>query len=65
MKALLKMGEEKKLLKGVYMDKELNTLTRLELKLQLVSHDYVLKTNKLVGVTEVVISLENLTTLTT
>ena len=46
MKVLLKTGEEKKLSKGVYMDKELNALTGLGMKSQLVHRDYTFKKNK-------------------
>ena len=60
MKILLKTGEEMELTKGVYMDKELNTMIGLELKLQMDSLDYVLKENKLENVTKMVISLEEL-----
>ena len=57
MKVLLKTGEEKKLSKGVYTDKELNTLIELEMKLKLVPDDYTFKKNKL---EQVVISLDEL-----
>ena len=60
MKLLLKMGEEKKLSKGVCTDKELNALIGLEMKSLLVPHDYALKKNNLEHITEMVISLNEL-----
>ena len=60
MKILLKTGEETELTKGVYMDKELNTMIGFELKSQMDSRDYVLKENKLENVTKMVISLDEL-----
>ena len=45
---LLKMGKKIVLNKGVYMDKELNSLTGMELKSQMLdSRNDVLRTNKL------------------
>ena len=46
--------------KGVYTDKELNSLIGLELKSQMVSHDDVLRTNKLEKVMKMTISLNEL-----
>ena len=47
--------------KGVYTDKELNTLTVLELGVQMIdSSEDVLRTNKLEKVTKMVISLNEL-----
>ena len=60
MKILLKMGKEKVLLKGVYMDKELNAMIGLELKSRMDSRDYILKENKLENVIKIVISLDEL-----
>ena len=60
MKIRLKSGEDVALKKGVYMDKELNAIIGLELKLAIESCDYVLRTNKLEYVTEMAISLEEL-----
>ena len=60
MKILLITGEEMELKKGVYTDKELNAMIRLELKLGMDSRDYVLKENKLENVTKMVISFEEL-----
>ena len=57
---LLKMGKKIVLNKAVYTDKELNALIGLELKSQLDDHDDVLRTNKLEGVTKMVISLNEL-----
>ena len=65
MKVPLKMSEKKELSKGVYMDKELNALKGLELKSQMVSRDYVIKTNKLAHIMEVVIRSDELKTLIT
>ena len=44
----------------VYTDKELNLLIGTKLKSQLDDHDDVLRTNKLEGVTKMVISLNEL-----
>ena len=60
MKILLKTGDEMVLTKGIYMDKELNAMIGLELKLQMDSRDYVLKENKFENVTKMVISLDEL-----
>ena len=58
MKVLLPTNEEKELLKvRVYMNRELNESIGSKLKLQLVSHDYVIKKNKLKHVTEVIIKV--------
>ena len=58
---LLKMGEKIVLNKGVCMDKELNALIGLELKLQMLdSHNDILRTNKLEKVTKMVFSLNEL-----
>ena len=53
-------NKEIQLLKGVYMNNELNTLIGFELKSQLVSCDYVIKKNKLAGIMEMVISFNKL-----
>ena len=58
---LLKTGKKVVLNKGVYMDKELNSLIGLELKSQMLdSHNDVLRTNKLEKVTKMTISLNEL-----
>ena len=58
---LLKTGKKVVLNKGVYTDKELNSLTGLELKSQMLSfRDCVLRTNKLKKVMKIAISLEEL-----
>ena len=58
---LLKTGKKIVLNKGVYMDKELNTLIGTELKSQMLdSCNDVLRTNKLEKVTKMVISLNEL-----
>ena len=45
---LLKMGKKIVLNKGVYMDKELNTLIGMEMRVQMIdSREDVLRTNKL------------------
>ena len=47
--------------KGVYMDKELNTLIGMELRVQMIdSQEDVLRTNKLEKVTKLAISLNEL-----
>ena len=52
------MGKKIVLNKGVYMDKELNSLIEMELKSQMLdSRNDVLRSNKLEKVTKVVISL--------
>ena len=44
---LLKTGRKIALNKGTYMDKELNTLIGMELRVQMIdSHEDVLRTNK-------------------
>ena len=60
MKILLKMGKETMLTKRVYTDKELNAILGLELKLQMVSRDDVLRNNKLEKVMKMTISLNEL-----
>ena len=60
MKIWLKSGEDMALKKGVYTDKVLNAIIRLELKSGIESHDYIPRTNKLENVTEMAISLEEL-----
>ena len=58
---LLKTGKKIVLNKGVYMDKELNSLTGLDLKSQMLdSCNDILRTNKLEKVTKMVISLNEL-----
>ena len=58
---LLKTGKKIVLNKGVYMDRELNSLILTELKLQMLdSCDDVLRTNKLDNVTKMVFSLGEL-----
>ena len=57
---LLKMGKKIVLNKVVYTDKELNLLIGTKLKSQLDDRDDVLRTNKLEGVTKMVISLNEL-----
>ena len=58
---LHKMGKKIVLNKGVYMDKELNSLIGMELKSQMLdSRNDVLRTNKLEKVTKMVISLNKL-----
>ena len=58
---LLKTGKKIVLNKGVYTDKELNSLIGTELKSQMLdSREDVLRTNKLEEVTKVVISLNEL-----
>ena len=58
---LLKTGKKIVLNKGVYTDKELNSLIGMELKLQMLdSRNDVLRTNKLEKVTKMVISLNEL-----
>ena len=56
---LLKTGEKLVLNKGVYMDKELNSLIGTELK-SLDSHNDIQRTNKLVNGTKITISLNEL-----
>ena len=58
---LLKMGKKIVLYKGVYTDKELNSLIGTELKLQMMdSHNDIQRTNKLVNGTKITISLNEL-----
>ena len=55
------MGKKIVLNKGVYMDKELNSLIEMELKSQtLDSHNDIQRTNKLVNGTKIIISLNEL-----
>ena len=58
-KLLPKTVQKEELLKGVYTDREVDLYVGLKLKSQLVSCDYI-KRNKLAGVTEMVISLDEL-----
>ena len=61
MEVLLYMGKKIVLNKGVYMDKELDSLIGTELKSQMLdSCDDVLRTNKLKKITKVAISLNEL-----
>ena len=54
-------GKKIVLNKGVYMDKELNSLIGTELKAQMLdSRNDILKTNKLEGITKTIISLNEL-----
>ena len=56
---LLKMGKKIVLNKGVYTDKELNSLIGTELKSQMLdSHNDVLRTSKLDNGTKMTISLK-------
>ena len=58
---LLKMGKKIVLNKGVYMDKELNSLIGMEMKSQMLdSRNDVLRTNKLEKVMKMAISLNEL-----
>ena len=58
---LLYTGKKIVLNKGIYMDKELDSLIGTELKSQMLdSHDDVLRTNKLKEITKVAISLNEL-----
>ena len=58
---LLKTGKKIVLSKGVYRDKELNSLIRMELKSQMLHfHNDILRTNKLEGITKMIISLNEL-----
>ena len=58
---LLKTSKKTVLNKGVYMDKELNSLIGTELKSQMLdSHNNILRTNKLVNGTKISISLNEL-----
>ena len=61
MEVLLYTGRKIVLNKGVYMDKELDSLIGMELKSQMLdSRDDVLRTNKLKKITKVAISLNEL-----
>ena len=58
---LLKTGKKIVLNKGVYMDKELHSLIGTELKSQMLdSCNDILRTNKLEGITKIIISLNEL-----
>ena len=58
---LLKMGKKIVLNKGVYTDKELNSLIGMELKSQMLdSRNDVLRTNKLERIMKMIISLNEL-----
>ena len=58
---LLKMGKKIVLNKGVYLDKELNSMIGMELKSQMLdSRNDILRTNKLEKVTKMTISLNEL-----
>ena len=58
---LPKTGKKIVLNKGVYTDKELNSLIGMELKSQMLdSRNDVLRTNKLEGITKMIISLNEL-----
>ena len=57
----LKMGKKIVLNKGVYMDKELNSLIGMELKSQMLdSRNDIQRTNKLVNGTKITVSLNEL-----
>ena len=61
--AVVSMHSSRKIVlnKGVYTDKELNTLIGMELKSQILdSHNDILRTNKLEGITKMIISLNKL-----
>ena len=61
MEVLLKTGKKIVLNKGVYTDKELNSLIGRELKSQMLdSHNDILRTNKLERITKMIISLDKL-----
>ena len=61
LKVQLKKGEEIALNKGVNMDKELNSLIGMELRMQMIdSREDVLRTNKLEKVKKMTISLNEL-----
>ena len=58
---LLNTGKKIVLNKGVYMDKELNSLIGIELKSQMLDfHNDILRTNKLEGIMKMIISLNEL-----
>ena len=59
-KVLLNTSKKIVLNKGVYTDKELNAILGPELKLRMVSHDDVLRNNKLEKVMKISISLDEL-----
>ena len=55
------MGKKIVLNKGVYTDEELNSLIGMELKSQMLDfHNDILRTNKLEGITKMIISLNEL-----
>ena len=57
LKVQLKSGEEIMLNKGVYTDKELNSLIRMELRVQTIDcREDVLRTNKLEKITKMVLA---------
>ena len=61
LKVQLKSGEEIVLNKGVYMDKELNSLIGTELRMQMIDfQEDILRTSKLEKVKKMVISLNKL-----
>ena len=61
LKVQLKSGEEIMLNKGVYTDKELNSLIGMELRVQMIdSREDALRTNKLEKVKKLTISLNNI-----
>ena len=60
-KVLLNMGKKIVLNKGVYMDKEPNSLIGMELKSQMLDfRNDILRTNKLEGITKMIISVNEL-----
>ena len=60
MKILLKTGEIINLTEGVYTNRELNALMGMEVKLKFDSNEDVLKMNKLKGITEMILNLNEL-----
>ena len=60
MKVPLKTGEIINLTKGMYTDRELNPLMGMEVKLKSGSDEDVLKMNKLKGITEMILNLNEL-----
>ena len=61
MEVLLYTGKKIVLNKGIYTDKELDSLIGTELKSQMLnSHDDVLRTNKFIKITKVAISMNEL-----
>ena len=60
-KVLLMTNEERQLLGGVFMDRELNTsIGRKLITTPLDANNYIIKTDKLACITEVVLSLDEL-----